>query len=199
MTPARRHRLPAVGLALVALATVEAPAAVVVQLTFEDLAVRAHRIALGEVRSVEPRWHGDSGYVESVIELAVERDLADASAAPVLRIVQLGGRLGDRETLVPGQAEFHVGERVLVFVRTAGVDPDGTPFHTLIGMSQAKFLVLRDSAGAELVVQDIDGGRAYLAPDADGALHAAEPSGPLVLGLDDAVARIAAVRGEVAP
>jgi hypothetical protein len=176
-----------------------ARAAVVLALSFEDLAARADRIALGVVDSVAPRWAEDGRRVETVIDVRVDGELGNVSAGGTARIVQFGGRIGDRGTVVPGMPEFRAGERVLLFLRAHGADRDGTPVFSVVGMAQGKFVVVDRPDGGRDAVQDLGGGITLVLPADDGALRPAGDAGPLVIDLGEAIARIRAVRGEVAP
>jgi hypothetical protein len=176
-----------------------ARASVVLQLSFEELAARSTRIVVGDVTSVEPRWAEDGQRIETVVDVAVDTDLSNASYGATARLVQPGGQIGDRGMAVSGTPQFHKGERVLLFLRASGSDRDGTPAYSVVGMAQGKFVVVARADGGWYAVQDLPGTMAFMAPGADGALELREPDGPLVLDLDEAMARIRAVRGEVTP
>jgi hypothetical protein len=175
------------------------PATVMLALSLEELSVQANRVVVGQVRSLEARWSGDGKIIETVIEIDVQQEITDASASPVVRVVQPGGRIGDRGYLVTGMPEFRAGERVLLFLRAAGVDADGTPYFSVVGMTQGKFVILPRIGGGWDAVQQFPGGFALAAPDANGSIRTVDGARPLVIDLDEAVARIRAARGEVAP
>jgi hypothetical protein len=176
-----------------------ARASVVLQLSFEELAARANRVVVGDVVSVEPRWTEDGERIETVIDIAVDTDLSNASFGDTARLVLPGGQIGDRGMAVSGTPEFHRGERVLVFLRSAGSDRDGTPVYTVVGLAQGKFVVFEQVGGGSYAVQDLPGTMAFALRESDGSLRVFEPDGPLVLDLDDAAERVRAVRGEVTP
>jgi hypothetical protein len=170
-------------------------------LGFDELAVRAQRVVVGTVSSVEPRWAERDGnrIIETVIDLTVETELSNASAGPTVRIVQPGGQIGDVGMVVSGLPEFRAGEHVLVFLRVTGVDEQGVTEHAVVGMAQGKFAVLPRLGGGFDVVQQVPSGLGFASADATGAIRAEDQHGALVLDLDEALARIRRDRGEDVP
>jgi len=189
--------LAAAGL-VVALAA-PARSAVVLAMDFDQLATEAHRVVLGEVVGVTARWSSDKTIIETVVEVAVETELSSSSAGPTVRIVQPGGRLGEIGLAVPGMPEFRQGERVLLFLHVTGTDPDGAPIHSVVGLAQGRFAVLPRLGGGFDVVQQYPDGLALAFPDAGGTLRATNRVRPIALDLEEALARIRCLRGEVAP
>lgn len=176
-----------------------ARAAVVVALDFDQLAVDAHRVVLGQVLGSSARWSADKTIIETVVEVAVETELSPSSAGPTVRIVQPGGVIGDVGLAVPGMPEFRQGERVLLFLHVTGADPDGVPTHSVVGLAQGKLVVLPRLGGGYDVRQQYPDGLALAFPDANGTLRATDQVRPIVLDLAEALERIRCLRGEVAP
>jgi hypothetical protein len=178
-----------------------ARASVVVALGFDELATQAHRVVLGTVSAVDSRWTQRDGErsIATTIDIAVETELSGVSAGPVARIVQPGGRIGDTALVVTGMPEFVEGERVLVFLRGTGADEQGRTVYAVVGMAQGKFAVLPRLGGGFDAVQQLGTGLALAAADEDGAIRTTEGTGPIHLDLDEALARIRKVRGEVTP
>jgi hypothetical protein len=116
-----------------------------------------------------------------------------------VRIVQPGGTIGDVGLWISGMPEFRQGDRVLVFLQIIGPDTDGATKHSVIGMAQGKLNVLPRLGGGFDVVQRIPMSLALAEADADGMIRPNEQLRPLVLDLDEALARIRLVRGEVTP
>ena len=168
-------------------------------LTFDELAAQAQRVVLGDVESVQARWTADGKGIETVVEIGVELELSNASAGATARIVQPGGTMGDRSLWVSGMPEFKQGERVLVFLEIVGPDADGTTMHRVLGLAQGKFNVLPRIGGGFDAVQRIPTALALAEPGEDGVIRPNERLRPLVLDLDEALARIRSVRGEVMP
>jgi hypothetical protein len=195
------RRILALVAALLATCAFAAPAgaSVVMALSFDELAADAHRVVLGDVTAVESRWvERDGGKtIETAIDLAVQTELSNASAGSTVRIVQPGGQVGDVGLAVSGMPEFHVGERVLVFLHVTGTDAEGRTTHSVVGMAQGKFIVLPRLLGGFDAIQQFPAGLALAEAGADGTIRPNEARRPLTLDLDEALARIRRVRGEV--
>lgn len=78
-----------------------------------------------------------------------ERLLGDVDAE--LTIEQWGGTVGERTSTVPGDAQFEVGEEVVVFLRR---DPSREDVLFLTALAQSKYTVDR-SDGPALVARDL--------------------------------------------
>jgi hypothetical protein len=199
MDVARRNGSLVAALLLACTFAPPARASVVMALSFDELAAQANRVVLGNVESVQARWSADGERIETVVELAVELELSNASGGATVRIVQPGGTIGDVGLRVSGMPEFKQGERVLVFLEILGPDTDEVTMHRVLGLAQGKLNVLPRIGGGFDVLQRIPMGLALAEPDADGMIRPNEQLRPLVLDLDEALARIRLVRGEVTP
>lgn len=199
MNPMRRMLALFVAVAGLGGLAVPARGAVVVAMNFDELALDAHRVVLGEVVGITARWSADKTIIETVVEVRVEVDLSASAAGTTVRIVQPGGRIGDVGLAVPGMPEFRQGERVLLFLHVTGTDADGATTHSVVGLAQGKFAVLPRLGGGFDVVQQYPSGLALAFPDADGTLRAVERVRPIVLDLQEALDRIRCVRGEATP
>ena len=197
MDGARRNWSLVAALLLACAFAPPARASVVMTLSFDELAAQATRVVLGNVESVQARWSADGKKIETVVEIAVDVEVSNASGGATVRVVQPGGTIGDVGLWVGGMPEFKQGERVLVFLRVLGPDIDGRTKHSVVGMAQGKFNVLPRIGGGFDVVQRIPMGLALAEADADGVIRPNEQLRPLVLDLDEALARIRLVRGEV--
>jgi hypothetical protein len=111
--------------------------------TLGQLYDEADVVAVGRVAAQASFWNdaGDTIYTEHEVE--VERVLKGLPL-DVLRVRQMGGKVGDVELTVAGTAPIETGERVLVFVRDLG------EYQALVGMSQGKWSV-RSIAGCDHV------------------------------------------------
>jgi hypothetical protein len=181
------------------LAPAPARATVLVALDFERLAVEADRVVVGDVTGLRARWSADGAIIETVVDVAVAIEVTNASGGATVRIVQPGGRIGDRGLYVSGMPGFRVGERVLLFLRARDPEGDGTPCFSVLGMAQGKFLVLPRAGGGWDAVQQFDAGLAFAAPDGQGTMRVVDAPRPMTIDLDEAIARIRAARGEVSP
>lgn len=74
---------------------------------------RADAIALGTIRAVTPRW--EARRIVSDIELDVEQTVKGSLPGRV-SLVAAGGKVGDVVMRVIDGAEFHVGDRSIVFM-----------------------------------------------------------------------------------
>ena len=201
MTATRRTITLVAAVALLAAAGGSARATVVLALGFDELAAQADRVVLGSVHSVSSSWVERDGAktIETTIDIAVEDELGNVSAEPVARIVQPGGEVGDVGLVVTGMPAFRAGERVLVFLRVSGADPQGRTVHAVVGMAQGKFIVLPRLGGGFDAIQQFAAGFALADADGDGTIRPAEGRAPIRMDLGEALARIRAVRGEVTP
>ncbi|NMC71221.1 MAG: hypothetical protein GYA57_14315 [Myxococcales bacterium] len=195
------RRMLALGLAAAGLGViaVSARGAVVVAMDFDQLALDAHRVVLGEVEGISARWSADKTIIETVVEVRVEVDVSASAAGTTVRIVQPGGRIGEVGLAVPGMPEFRQGERVLLFLHVTGTDADGAPTHSVVGLAQGKFTVLPRLGGGFDAVQQYPVGLALAFPGPNGTLRAVDRVRPIVLDLEEALDRIRCVRGEVTP
>lgn len=179
--------------------SVPARGAVVVAMDFDQLAIEAHRVVLGEVAGISARWSADKTIIETVVEVRVDVEVSAGSGGPTARIVQPGGRIGEVGLAVPGMPEFRQGERTLLFLHVTGKDPDGATTYSVVGLAQGKFVVLPRLGGGYDVRQQYPDGLALAFPDENGTLRATDRVRPIVLDLEEALDRIRCVRGEVTP
>ena len=201
MNAARRMSTLVAALVVTLALAAPAGASVVMALSFDEMAADAHRVVLGDVTAVDARWVERDGRktIETVINIAVQTELSNASAGATVRIVQPGGQVGEVGLFVSGMPEFHAGERVLVFLHVTGTDDQGNLTHSVVGMAQGKFIVLPRLLGGFDAVQQFPAGLALAEADATGTIRPNEARRPLTLDLDEALARIRLVRGEVTP
>jgi len=119
-----------------------APAAVI-QMSLEQLTLRASIIVVGKVtaRAVER----NTGGIKTRVTLAVEDSLKGEVGQTVI-ITQPGGTGGKVEMAVPEAATFERGEEVVVFLWTRS---NGE--HTVLGLFQGKLPVASDAKGRKFV------------------------------------------------
>ena len=160
-----------------------AAASTVLGLSLEALARHSDRVVLARVVSVSTRRDPAGAGLHTFVTLGVERDLLGAGTSRVV-VRQLGGRVGHRVSRVLGDARFHAGEEVVVFLRRDPVDP--ALWH-LTALAEAKFTVVRDG-GPATVARDLSG-LAVLGP---GGRPATLPRVLTLASLEAAVARAAA-------
>lgn len=102
-------------LAVLLLITGSAMAATFVVPKDEELLLKSMAVAIG---TVEGSYVQEAnGTIETIHEIRLERGFKGAvKKDELLRVVTLGGVIGQRGVLVPGEAQFRQGERVLVFL-----------------------------------------------------------------------------------
>lgn len=161
-------RLVCTTAAIVIVATAAiAAASVVVPLSIEQLAGKSTRVVHGKVISKHSSWTRDHHLV-TITEIAVAEALKGAADTGVL--VRTRGGLADGVgEQVSGEAQFVVGEEVVIFLHPSRVT-DGS--YSVIGLAQGKFTVTGSTA-----VQDLSGLGFAEAPGAPVQDRAGEPIG----------------------
>lgn len=124
---------------------VSAGATVLVPADLSELARDARVIARGQVVSVDTQWTEDRRTIETIVTLEAESYLK-GDLDHVLQFKVPGGTLGRMRNVVIGAPRFEVGQRVIVFLGTAG-----PRLPHLLGLSQGVYRVDVDRAGAALV------------------------------------------------
>jgi hypothetical protein len=119
--------------------------------TLLQRAQQSDRVALVQVLSQRVEETNDSKIpLKTYTRVAIGADYRGAGPGEVT-IVQLGGRLGAKSMEVPGDAQFHVGETAVVFMRCR-LAPDRCH---LVAMGAGKL----DVVGEEVLVQDLFTGK----------------------------------------
>ena len=144
-----RTRARAWALALAALAALAAPAraTTVAALDVEQLADLSDAVVLGRIVAVDVAEDEGSGLLVTTATVAVERTLKGAPH-PTALFLQVGGRLGERELIVPGAPSFTAGERVVLFGSARG------QAFLVTGFFQGKWSVGEDERGRQVAAQD---------------------------------------------
>lgn len=84
----------------------------------DDLIVGARVIVTGKVLSIESSFDEQQGRIFTYIKLKVQEVIKGQITERKIVIKELGGHVGDRVSVVYGNPEFAVGERVLVYLDT---------------------------------------------------------------------------------
>lgn len=142
-----------------ALCVLPAQAVDFLPLSLEELAAQAEAVAQGVVLRRSCQQDGD-GRIYTRIELQLKEVWKGRPPGPVLTLVQGGGVLGEKRAQVIGQAEFTVGEEVVVFVVFNARGEAVT-----LGLRQGKFHVQPPVGGGEALA-------------GNGFAHAARPASP---------------------
>ena len=120
-------------------------ATVLVPTDLGDLARDAQVIARGEVVAVESRWTDDRRTIETVVTLVPESYLK-GQLGQTLQFRVPGGTLGRLRNVVIGAPRFAAGQRVIVFLGTAGPQ-----MPHVLGLNQGVYRIDRSTAGDPLV------------------------------------------------
>jgi hypothetical protein len=83
--------------------------------TIEQLARQADVVVVGEVTATAGEWDAAGTTIHTRVHLQPREILKGAASSP-LSFTRLGGRVGDRMSIVGGAASFAPGEHVLVFL-----------------------------------------------------------------------------------
>ena len=133
------------------LAAGNAVAATFIVPTDDELIAKSPAIVIGTVEgSYVQEAHGT---IETIYEIRVER--AMKGNAPrreeLLRIVSLGGMIDDRGVLVPGEAHFEQGQRVLLFLT-----PDAHGRLRTTDFTLGRFTFRTSTRGERLLVRSME-------------------------------------------
>jgi PKD repeat protein len=109
-----RIRLALIAAAVAILAATTSPATTIVLRTDDQLVDASPVVVRGTVVRSEPVERNGGIWTET--ELAVERVLKGEVSGPTVTIREVGGRIGDRISVVFGSPAYLAGERVLVFL-----------------------------------------------------------------------------------
>lgn len=169
-----------------------ASATVIPWLSLEEMTGRAEVIAYGEVRSAEGGWSGDGRIIVTRVTVAIDRALKGGPRASVSFEVP-GGKADGQMMIASGAPAFRAGERVVVFLETAG---RGAAAHlAVVGWNLGTMEVARDPYSGRDVVRDRSGNALYVDRDGRVVRPAPRRGGPADLGwFLDEVARLAAER-----
>lgn len=125
--------------------TIAAQATVIVPADLPELSRDARAIARGHVLRVDARWTEDRRTVETIVTLGAERYLK-GDLGEVVQFRVPGGTLGRYRNIVIGSPQFAVGDRVIVFLGTAG---PRVPH--VLGMGQGVYRIGADARGETVV------------------------------------------------
>ena len=149
------------------LGCLSADAAVLIHLTFEEMTEQSSAIVLGRCVAVRSEWNADHSNIvtHNVFEV---RQYYKGSLGALVTITEFGGQVGNMVAEYSGIPQFQVGEEAVLFVWT---DPRGQ--HQVIGLTQGKFRVGRDSSTGGVVLQQAFSGEPMLEPAAHSHARAA--------------------------
>jgi len=135
-----------VGIVL-AMTTSLASATTIVTRTPEQLAQESALVVDGKVTGVRTYWNDAHSKIFTEATVAVDGTHKGAAASS-LRIVQLGGVVGNVRMTAHGALAWKTGEEVLLFL-----EPSGTGAYQVAGFSQGKYTIERDTRSGKAFVR----------------------------------------------
>ena len=140
-----------------------------------ELTLRADRVVIAQVSAVVTEWDSSHTTIVSRVELMIEEGLkGQVPGNRRLRLVQVGGQVGDTVMRVAGQPEFVAGERAVLFLEGPALDC------RLVGLGQGKRPLRFDAAGGRWMAEAGDHSSAVQL-GAGGEIRHVSPEGPRAL------------------
>jgi len=167
---------------LVAACAADAAATQVVRQSVEDMGQAADLVVRGRVQGVRSYWNDARTRILTEAVVSVEAPLKGRARGDV-RVVQMGGAVGDMQMTVAGALEWRAGEEVLLFLERSLPDR-----YRVAGFTQGKFTLETDPAtGATYARQ---AGLAGVELVGDDPAHEAHEAPAGRVRLDDLLVRI---------
>jgi hypothetical protein len=118
----------------------------------DELSRQSLKICEGEVVALESSWDAGRSRIFTAVSVRVSDSYTGASNDPqTIRLLLLGGTVGDVTLAVLGQPSFEMGERVFLFLSPSW-NAGGYP---VVAGEHGKFTVSTDpSNGAELLLNE---------------------------------------------
>jgi hypothetical protein len=135
-------RLTLLALGVLAVAP-RAEATVVLNQTFEEMAVEAHAVVRGKAGPSVARWEDGGRRINTWTEIRVT-EVLKGSAGGTVKVRQAGGVIPPVGQTVSGAAEFKEGEDVLLFLEHPG---DDSRNYVVVSMAMGKISLERDDFG----------------------------------------------------
>ncbi len=134
-----RSLLMAAGLVVAAL---PALATQIIQVSPQEIAKSSTLVVDGKVSGVRSYWNADHSkiFTETTVDVNATHKGANAS---LVRVLQLGGVVGNVRQTAHGALAWKRGEEVLLFLEPAGSTQPGT--FQVTGFSQGKYDIERDA------------------------------------------------------
>jgi len=136
-----------------------AGASIVLQLSEQQMSLKAEQIVRGRVVKKESRWETKQKRIYTYITISV-LDRMKGSKAQEVTIRQLGGSARGYGMYVPGTAKFRLGEEVVLFLEKANtVKTKNLPtYYHVMGMSYGKFSVIQHpKTKLRYMIRDVKG------------------------------------------
>jgi len=166
--------LPVVALALLMFGASVATATSVQKFSLQELTKKSSAIVMAKVEDSYSRWENKEIY--TYYTLHVMEPVKGMKGETSLTIRQLGGRVDNIESIVPGMPKFLKGEEVVVFL----TQKDAAGYPWVMGLQQGKYTITSDANGKKTVRNEL-GDLTRLLPDGT-TDKSAKVSGELPLG-----------------
>lgn len=135
----------------------------------DDLIIGARVIVKGKILSIESSFDEQQGRIFTYVKLKVQEVLKGQITERKIVIKELGGRVGERISVVYGNPEFALGEQVLLYLDT-WKDGSLRTYQMFLG----KFSIVRDEkTGREFAVRGTGDGHVEVLPSHSGQQSAA--------------------------
>ncbi|HSE38901.1 MAG TPA: hypothetical protein VLG74_16490, partial [Blastocatellia bacterium] len=130
----------------------------------DDLIIGARVIVRGKILSIESNFDEQQGRIFTYIRLKVQEVIKGQITERKIVIKELGGRVGDRLSVVYGNPQFALGEQVLMYLDT-WKDGSLRTYQMFLG----KFSIVQDEkTGHEFAVRDTGDEHVVLLPSHKG-------------------------------
>jgi hypothetical protein len=142
--------------ALIATAALLCRAATLINLSDSELVTHGDHILLGTVTRVTTSWEDPDGDGQSqiftTIEVRVEQTLKGGDrVGETVTFRQLGGRVGNITTNIPGLPKFTEGDSTLLFLEGSLTNPHYSP---IPGLAQGRWVVRTEHDGSRFARRD---------------------------------------------
>ncbi|KAF0244722.1 MAG: hypothetical protein FD180_2258 [Planctomycetota bacterium] len=142
--------------AVTATAAILCHAATLIKLSDAELVSHGDHILLGTVTRVSTSWEDPDGdgksQIYTTIEVRVEQSLKGGDRpGETVTFRQLGGRIGNMATNIPGLPKFSEGDSTLLFLEGSLTNPHYSP---IPGLAQGRWLVRTENDGSRFARRD---------------------------------------------
>jgi len=121
-------------------------------LSIETLIKESYSIIIGEVVNKYSELNSTLSKIVTIVQIRIEQSYGNNRLKGEVKILTLGGSLGDISLKIPGEANYNIGERVLVFLEKKN------GYFLTMGMAQGKFSLIKDEESNEdIAVRDLTG------------------------------------------
>jgi hypothetical protein len=152
---------------LAALTAVPMHAAVLVHLSFDEMAEKSSAIFLGRCIEVRSAWAGADIVTHNVFEVG---EYFKGDLGQRVTVTEIGGQVGNIVAAYPGLPRFKAGEEAVLFVWT---DPLGV--HQVIGLTQGRFRINRAARSGDVSLLQSSSDEPMVEPSGHAHSGAVEP------------------------